>query len=311
MTTDHQPQATGSDLRKYLQPEVLVKLRRLDLVARLVVEGFVTGLHRSPFHGFSVEFAEYREYSPGDEIKHVDWKVFGRTDRYYVKIYEEETNLQSYVVLDKSASMRFKSELAPASKLQYGTWVAASLAYMLLGQRDSVGLVTYDDAVRDFLPASQHPGHLKLMIKELDQMKPGKDSNMGEVLHGLAERVRRKGLFIIISDLLDDPEQILHALRHLRYRRHEVILFHTLDPAELTFPFREMLKLEALEGSTEEIVDPVAIRKAYLEELHAFVEKIKIGCRLNRADYVQLDTSKSLSVALTRYLATRSEVKLR
>ncbi|RME72525.1 MAG: DUF58 domain-containing protein [Planctomycetota bacterium] len=301
----------GGDLRKYLRPEVLVKLRRLDLIARLVVEGFVTGLHRSPFHGFSVEFAEYREYSPGDEIKHVDWKVFGRTDRYYVKVYEEETNLQAFIVLDKSASMEFRSHLAPASKLTYGSWVAASLAYMLLGQRDSVGLVTYDNAVRDFLPASQHPGHLKVLIKQLDAMEPGADSSMGEVLHGLAERVRRKGLFIIISDLLDDPEAIVHALRHLRYRRHEVILFHTLDPAELTFPYRDMLKLVDLEGGQEEIVDPAAIRASYLEEMRGFIDRIRMGCRTNRADYVQLDTSRPLGMALTRYLATRSEVKLR
>ncbi|GIW72343.1 MAG: hypothetical protein KatS3mg102_1885 [Planctomycetota bacterium] len=303
--------AAGGDIRRYLLPDVLARLRGLDLVARLVVEGFVTGLHRSPYHGFSVEFAEYREYTPGDEIKHIDWKVFGRTDRYYVKVYEEETNLQAFLVLDKSASMRLQSPEAPASKLQYATWIAASLAYLMLAQRDSVGLVTFDTEVRDFVPPSQHPSHLKVMLGHLDQMEPGHESDLGAVMHALAEQVRRKGLFIVISDLLDDPEKILFGLRHLRYRRHEVILFQVLDPAERTFPLRDMTKLVALEGEAEEIVDPIAIRKSYLEELERFLDAIRNGCRNTRTDYVLLDTSMPLGIALARYLATRSEVKLR
>jgi uncharacterized protein (DUF58 family) len=299
------------DPRHLLDPKTLVKIERLDLIARSVVEGFVTGLHKSPFHGFSVEFAEHREYAPGDDLKHLDWKVFGRTDRYYVKEYEEETNLAAYAVLDASESMSFKSDGAPCSKFEYGRMVAAALLYLVLNQRDSVGLVTFDKEVREFIAPSAHASHLKLLLNQLQRTAPAGETSLGTIFHGLAERIRRKGLVIVISDLLDDPVSLLHGLRHLRHRKHEVILFHVLDRAELTFPYDGMLRLEGLELPREEIVDPVAIRKGYLAELHAYLESLRRGCRLNRIDYVPMDTSAPLDVALTGYLATRSGMKLK
>jgi uncharacterized protein (DUF58 family) len=303
------PTHAAEDMRRFLDPKTLVKIQRLDLIARLVVEGFVTGMHKSPYHGFSVEFAEHREYAPGDDIKHVDWKVYGKTDRYYIKEYEEETNLAAYIVLDASESMKYRS--GAVSKLEYGQFIAASLAYMVLNQRDSVGLATFDDEIRSFLPTSQHASHLKLICHELAKLEPRGKSGIGGILHSLAERVRRKGLVILISDLLDDAQELLFGLRHLRHRKHEVIVFHVMDRAELEFPFQTTLKLEGLEEAGEEVVDPIAIRKGYLAELEAFLEQVRRGCRTNRIDYVLMDTSQPLDVALSSYLATRSELKLK
>ena len=295
--------------QKYLNPQTLASLEGLDLQARLVVEGYVAGLHKSPYHGFSVEFAEHREYAPGDDIKHVDWKVYGKTDRYYIKEYEEETNLAAYIVLDASESMKYKS--GAVSKLEYGQFIAAALGYMILNQRDSVGLATFDNEIRGFLPPSQHASHLKLLLHELSKVEPREKSGIGGIFHSLAERIRRKGLVIVISDLLDDVSETLFGLRHLRHRKHEVILFHVMDKAELEFPFNSTMKLEGLEGLPEEVVDPVSIRKAYLAELNTFTEAIRRGCRQNRIDYVLMDTSQPLDIALSSYLATRSEMKLK
>jgi len=307
--TDRAP--AGEDIRRFLPPEVLHKLRNLNLVARLVVEGFVAGMHQSPFHGYSVEFAEHREYSPGDDLKHVDWKVFARTDRYYIKQYEEETNLQAYVLLDASESMRYRSPKAPVSKLEYGSFLTAAICYLVLNQRDSAGLITFDQALRDHVPPSQAPSHLKVLLRTLDALEGTGQSKIGSLLHAVAERVKRRGLYVIVSDLLDDPEQILWGLRHLRFLRNEVVLFHVMDPAELRFDFQDMLKLEGLEALGDEIVDPIAIRKGYLQELERHLDQIRNGCRRDKIDYVLLDTSQPLDIALVRYLATRSEVKLK
>ncbi len=300
---------SAEDVRRYLDPKTLVKLARLDLVARLVVEGFVTGMHQSPYHGFSIEFAEHREYSPGDDLKHIDWKVYGRTDRYYIKQYEEETNLVAYLVLDTSESMKYAS--GEVSKLQYGCFIAASLAYLIINQQDSVGLSLFDRTVVKQVPPSSHASHLKLCLHELNRVQPGGDSGIGDVLHDVAERFLRKGLVIVISDLLGDPEEILVGLRHLRHRKHEVILFHVLDEFELAFPFESMAKFVGLENMGEELVNPLSIRKAYLEELASYQEALKRGCRASRIDYVPMDTSQPLDIALTSYLATRQEMKLK
>ncbi len=302
---------TGTDdYRKYLDPKTLVKISRLDVIARLVVEGFVTGMHKSPYQGFSVEFAEHREYAPGDDIKHLDWKVFGRTDRYYIKEYEEETNLAAYVCVDVSESMRYRS--GAVSKLEYASYIAAALSYLILNQQDSVGLVLFDREVRKMVPPSSHTSHLKLLLQELMRAESRTDrSDLEPVFHDLAERVRRKGLFIVISDLFADPQKTLFGLRHLRHRKHEVILFHVLDDFEVRFPFEQMVKLKGLEGYPEELVNPRSIRKAYLAELNEFTDTLKKGCRLNRIDYVLMDTSQPLDIALTKYLATRSEMKLK
>jgi uncharacterized protein (DUF58 family) len=283
--------------RQLLDPKTLTKISRLDIIARLVVEGFVTGLHRSPYHGFSVEFAEHREYVPGDDIKHIDWKVYGRSDRYYIKQYEEETNLTATILVDGSESMKYRYSEDGPTKLQYACMVAASLSYLILRQRDAVGLVTFDEEVRQFIPPASSPSHRNLLLDALSNIQPARRTSLGPVLHTMAERVRRKGLVIIISDLLDDPAPILSGLRHFRHRRHEVIVFQVLDKAEREFPFRAMTRFQGL-------------RAAYLEELEAFLGEVRHGCRQDRVDHVLLDTSIPLDVALTSYLATRSGMKL-
>lgn len=295
---------------RFLDPKTLTKISRLDIIARLVVEGFVTGLHRSPYHGFSVEFAEHREYVPGDDIKHIDWKVFGRSDRFYIKQYEEETNLTATILVDGSESMRYAYDGEGPTKLEYACYVAASLAYLILRQRDAASLVTFDEAIQTFIPPGSSPSHRNLIIDALTQIKPARRTSLGPVLHTMAERVRRKGLVVIISDFLDEPGPILSGLRHFRHKRHEVIVFHVLDHAERTFPFGSMTRFHGLEQLGEVVCDPGALRRAYLEELDRFVGEIRHGCRQDRIDYVMLDTSTPLDVALTSYLATRSGLKL-
>ena len=295
---------------RFLDPKTLTKISRLDIIARLVVEGFVTGLHRSPYHGFSVEFAEHREYVPGDDIKHIDWKVFGRSDRFYIKQYEEETNLTATILVDGSESMRYRYHDEGPTKLEYASYVAASLAYLVLRQRDAASLVTFDEAIQTFIPPGSSASHRNLIIDALTQIKPAKRTSLGPVLHSMAERVRRKGLVVIISDFLDEPGPILSGLRHFRHKRHEVIVFHVLDQAERTFPFGSMTRFQGLEALGEVICDPGALRSAYLEELDRFTGELRHGCRQDRIDYVMLDTSTPLDVALTSYLATRSGLKL-
>ena len=296
------------DYRKYLDPRTLSKIARLDLIARLVVEGFISGLHRSPYHGFSVEFAEHREYVAGDDIRHVDWKVFGKTDRYYIKEYEEETNLKATILLDSSESMSYKS--GATSKFEYGCFVAASLAHLILRQQDAVGLALYDDEVRKYLPASGQPGHLKAVLHELQQATPGSRSKMEPIFHDMAERIRKKGLIIVISDMFDDFDEVSRGLRHLRHRKHEVILFHILDHDEITFPFDRMTRFLGMEMGPKILANPKALRKAYLEEVADFQETLKKECRGDRIDYVAMDTSRPLDVALATYLAVRSERRL-
>jgi len=295
-----------NDYLKYLDPKTLNKISRLELKARLIVEGFISGLHKSPYHGFSVEFAEHREYVPGDEIKHIDWKVYGRTDRYYVKQYEEETNLAATILLDTSESMAYASPDVGVSKLDYASYVAASLAYLMLQQQDAVGLATFDAEVAQFLPPASHGSHLKNLLRIVEQAKPQKKTNVGTILHETAERLKKRGLVIILSDLFDDPARVASGLQHLRHRKHEVILFHVMDRDEIRFPFERMTLFEGLEELPRINVDPRAIRKAYLEELNRFLGEVRKVCLKNGADYVELHTDMLLDVALAEYLATRA-----
>ena len=301
---------TGEQQRRFLDPKTLTKISRLDIIARLVVEGFVTGLHRSPYHGFSVEFAEHREYVPGDDIKHIDWKVYGRSDRYYIKQYEEETNLTATILVDGSESMKYRYGNEGPSKLEYASYIAASLAYLILRQRDAAGLVTFDEEIRTYVPPGSSPSHRNLLIEALTNIDPKKRTSLGPVLHTMADRLSRKGLVILISDLLDEPAKILSGLRHFRHRRNEVIVFHVLDQAERTFPFAGMTRFVGLEAAGEVMADPGALRAAYTEELERYLGELRHGCRQDRVDYVLLDTSIPLDVALTSYLATRSGMKL-
>ncbi len=291
--------------QKYLNPHTLASLEGLDIQARMVVEGYVAGMHPSPYHGFSVEFAEHREYVPGDDIRHIDWKVWSKTDKLYLKQYEEETNLLMYLLLDTSESMAYASG-DNVSKLQYAQWVVASLAYMILQQQDSVGLVVFDEVVRRYLKPAGQASQLKELLHTLDVTPAREKSDIGIVLNDLAERFKKRGVVAIFSDFFDDPARILAGLKHFRHRRHEVIVFHILDPAELEFPFRSTTLFKGLEGMPEILTEPHALRTAYQAELRAYLNELQKGCRLVDIDYVPLRTDQSLDVPLSSYLASRA-----
>ena len=261
-------------------------------------------MHKSPHRGFSIEFAEHREYAPGIDPRHIDWRVFGRRDKLYVKQYEEETSLRCQLILDKSASMGFASGAA-LSKLEYGCFLAASLAYLMAFQHDAVGLTTFDTAVRDRFPARQGPGQLRLLLEKLEQTRTGGETGLAATLHHLAETLPKRALVIVISDLFDDPDALIGALKHFRHKRHDVIVFQTLDPHELTFPFDDVTKIEDLETHREVISDPRAFRKSYLEELEKFLAAIRAGCRSAQIDYALAETDQPFGVFLGNYLARR------
>jgi uncharacterized protein (DUF58 family) len=290
---------------KYLDPQTLAKLQGLELRARSIVEGYVSGVHRSPYHGFSIEFAEHREYTQGDDLRFVDWKVFGKTDKFYLKQYEEETNLVSYMLVDTSESMRYQSDDAAMSKLDYAQCVAASLSYLILQQQDSVGLVTFDNEVRALVRASSNPSHLKQLLHVMENARPQRKTQTGPIFHDLAERLKRRGLVLILSDLFDDVPSMMAGLKHFRHRRHEVVVFHILDPAELEFPFRQTTLFRGMEDLPDVLTDPPALRRAYLDEFGKFLQSVRKGCRAQHVDYVLLRTDQSLEIALSSYLASR------
>jgi uncharacterized protein (DUF58 family) len=284
---------------------MLARLQALPLRARWSVEGYTAGVHRSPFHGFSIEFAEHREYSPGDDLRYLDWKVFGRTDKYYLKQFEEETNLVCHLLLDTSQSMRYQSDAAPASKLDYARRAAAALAYLILHQQDSVGLVTFDSEIRSLVRASSNPSHLKQILHVMEAASAERKTSIGPILHDLSERIKRRGIVIVLSDLFDNVDSLLTGLKHLRHRRHEVVLMHVLDPAEVDFPFDHVTLFRGLENLPDLLVEPRAIRKAYLAEFARYVRRLQTGCRAHAIDYVPMRTDHSLEVALASYLASR------
>jgi uncharacterized protein (DUF58 family) len=295
--------ATADDPRKYLDPLTLAKVRGLELQARLVVEGYLAGMHKSPYHGFSVEFAQHREYVPGDDIRHIDWKVYGRTGRFFLKQYEEETNLVCWILLDISESMRYGS--GPVSKYDYACMAAAALAYLVLHQSDAIGLVTFDNQVRTFLKPSTQPSHLKEVVHIMNQGGARDKTRMAPLFHDLAERINRRSLIFLLSDMFDDVPDLLMGLKHLRHKRHEVVLWHILDQAELTFPFQQATLFRGLEQEPELLTDPRTLRQSYLELVGQFVGDLQRGCRDQNIDYVQLQTDAPLNVALSSYLAHR------
>jgi uncharacterized protein (DUF58 family) len=288
-----------------LDPKVLDKIEGLDLKARLIVEGYISGLHKSPFRGFSVEFAEHREYVPGDDIRFLDWKVFGRSDRLYIKRYEDETNLEATLVVDVSTSMTYQGASTAHTKLEYARWAAAALAYLITQQQDAVGLCLFDDRVRKSLPTGNNPLHLKNVIGALDQAASSPGTVVGKALKELAETLKRRGLVLLFSDLLDDAHAIAQGLEALRHRGHELVVFHVLDRDETTFPFERLSRFHDLEGPTDVIADPEALRTAYLAEVADFQRRIRRTCHANRIDYVPLDTSEPLGTTLAAYLARR------
>ena len=291
--------------QQYLDPKILAGLEGLQLRARLIVEGYVSGVHRSPYQGFSIEFAEHREYAPGDDLRYVDWKVFGRTDKFYLKQFEEETNQICNLLLDTSESMRYQSEQAPMSKLEYAQCAAAALSYLILQQQDSAGLVTFDHEIRALVRPSSNPSHLKELLHVMQESVPERKTATGAIFHDLAERFRKRGIVVILSDLFDDVDSMMAGLKHLRHRRHEVILFHVLDPAELDFRFQHVTLFRGLEQLPDVLVEPRALRRAYLRELDRFVRRLKRGCRMHQIDYVPMRTDQSLELALSSYLSSR------
>jgi len=290
---------------KYLNPKVLSGIARLELRARLVVEGFLSGRHPSPFHGVSVEFAEHREYVPGDDLRHLDWKVLAKSDRYFIKRYEEETSLTCHIVVDASRSMLYAGD-DRMDKYGYAATLAASLVYLILKQQDYAGLAIFDQGVRTFVPPSNNPGHLMKVVEALAARAPEEKTGIGPVLSDVASRVRQRGMVVVISDLLDEPEGILAGLKRLRSKKQDIIVFHTLDDDEVGFPFQRMYRFEGMEDLLNLTTDPRALRSSYLEIFGEYTRALRTGCRQNGVDYALLQTGQNLGVALTAFLATRS-----
>lgn len=288
-------------------PSELRKYAGLTLLARNVVEGFLTGVHRSPFKGFSIEFSEHRQYTPGDEIRHIDWRAYGKTDRYYIKEYEEETNLKSYLLVDASGSMAYKGKGKRPTKFQYAQHVAASLSFLMLHQLDAVGLITHDVKVRSLIPPKANPKHLLNLLRTLETTQPGGETSMAGIWHELAtHHLKRRGMIFILSDFFDDIEALTKAMRHLRYRNHEVILFHILDPDELAFPFGKLTQFRNLEFAEDKrMIDARRIREEYLRNFEAFREQLRQTAGNMHIDYHLLRTDRPVDRALGVYLSHR------
>jgi uncharacterized protein (DUF58 family) len=290
----------------YLDPRVLDKVARLELRARLVVEGFVTGMHKSPYRGFSVEFAQHREYVPGDDLRHLDWKIFGKSDRYVIKQYEEETNLRAHLFLDQSESMNYGADGA-LSKFDYSATACASLAYMIQQQADAVGLTLFDETIAKQVPPSNTRQSLGHLFDGLEGAKTrDQKTRIGTVLHELAGQLRQRGMVMIFSDLFDEPKEVIQGLREIRSRGHDVIVFHVMDHDEIEFPFERMTMFEGMEQLPELLCDPKSLRDAYLTEVNSFAEEIRKGCLSQRIDYVRIDTKNPLDIVLTSYLSART-----
>ena len=292
----------------YLDPEAIARLGNLSLAARTVVEGFISGLHQSPFKGFSIEFAQHRQYTPGDELKHIDWKVYGRSDRYVVRQYEEETNMRCYLVLDTSASMEFKYS-GKISKIAYASFLIASLAYLMLRQQDSVGLVTLDNVIQTMIPARSMKAHLNNLLDVLDHIKTTPSPDIGKSLTELGKRLRKRHLLVIVSDLFGDPQAILRAIRYFHYRKHEVIVFHLLDPAERTLPFRGSVLFNGLEDNELIHTEPETIQRTYKQLMDNFVSTYYWGFRQSGIDYCLMETSQPFDKALSSYLTKLQMVR--
>ena len=291
----------------YLNPETVSHLNSLDLQARRIVEGYLAGLHRSPYHGFSVEFAQHREYVPGDDLRYVDWKVFGKTDRVYLKQYEEETNFSCYLVLDTSESMRYRSKDQPVSKLDYARFICAALSYLVIRQRDAIGLVTYDSEIQQILPASSNASQLQLIYQILNGIQPEKKTDSGRIFHEVAQRIQKRSLVIILSDLFDDAESLISGLKHLHHHKHDVSVLQIIDPAEQEFPFQDSTLFQGLEGMQDFLADPNSLRDAYREEFEQFNSRIHDMVHKMEIDISLIRTDEMLDRALSNFLHHRQK----
>lgn len=295
-----------ADIRKYLDPRVLAKISTLELRARMVVEGFFTGMHHSPHHGVSIEFADHRVYSQGDDLRYIDWKVFGRTDKYYIKEFEQESNLNLLIAVDCSESMAYRSDPELMTKHDYATAAAAAIAYLTIRQQDAVGLAMFDNHLTHFLRPANNAHQWRTIVQELAGKTGPAKTSLGLVLGNLAERLTHRTLILLLSDLFDDPETLLVGLRQLRYRRHEVIVFNLWDPAELAFPFQGPTMFEGLEGAGDLLVEPRTLRDRYLAEVERFQSRLRAACAQMLVDFVVMNTATPLDTLLSGYLATRS-----
>ena len=294
------------DKRKFLQPEVVAQLNSMLLRAKMVVEGYIIGKHRSPYHGFSVEFAEHRSYGFGDEIRHIDWKLFGKTDRLYIKRYEEETNLSAHLILDISKSMLYGNNRI--TKLNYSNSLIAALSYLMINQQDAVGLVQFSDKIDNFILPKSRPSHLNIVLSQLNDDLAGLDTEIEPVLHEMAERISKRGLVILCSDLLDEPEKIINGLKHFRHKNQEVIVFHILDRKELQFDFNSRVKFLDMETKQEIVSEPWHIRSSYIKLVSDLQKFFRKKCRENLIDYVPIFTDQSLEICITEYLNKRKKL---
>ena len=292
--------------KKYMDPQTINKIENLSLRARLVVEGFIIGMHRSPYHGFSVEFSEHRPYGYGDEIKYIDWKLWGKTDRFYIKQFEEETNLKCHLILDKSSSMNFSS--TNITKFDYSKSLAAALTYLMIKQQDAIGLTTFDEKIDISITPKSKMSHLNLLLKTMHNAKPGGETNVSLLLHTLAESIQKRGLIILISDLLDNQEDVVKGLRHFRYKGHEVIIFHIIDPKEKDLNYNQNINFIDLENDKNIITDSRLIREKYNKAFKDFCNYYDLQCSRNKIDYVQISTEDSLDKSLMQYLIKRSQI---
>ena len=308
---DRSPRRSASgraENRMSLDPAVVARLAHLDVRARLVVEGFIAGMHRSPFHGFSVEFAEHRPYMPGDPLKNLDWKVWARSDRYLVKQYTEETNLRCHLLLDLSGSMGFRSPRAAMSKLEYARSLSAALAYLMLHQQDAVGALLFADRALNYVPPRSVRSHLDVLMRTFAAAESAGRTQLGPVLHELAERIKRRGLVVLCSDLMDRPETVLQGLQHFRHRRHEVVVFHLSDPDEIDFPYASTSTFVDLETDQRLTTEPWEIARRYRERFAEWREFYRRHCREQRIDYVPIDTRTPFDQALLAYLEKRARL---
>lgn len=293
----------------YLQPDVISRAQSLGLKARSIVEGMRVGDHKSPYRGFSVEFVQHREYVPGDDLRHIDWKSYARSERYTIKQYEQETNFLGHILLDASNSMMYGE--GDTNKLEYAKVLAASLAYLIIHQRDCASFSTFDEAWRDRLPISGQMGHVNKILSKLAEIEPKEKTSIGPLMQNLAQQIRRRGLVFLISDCFDNVQTLLQGLQHLRFQGHEVIVFHVMHPDEIDFPFDGNIKFVGVEEKRELLTRPHLIQPAYLRAVKAYLEELQTGCERNRCDYIMTNTGRPLEETLTGYLAKRLQIKLK
>ena len=291
--------------QKYLNPNIVNQLDNLYLKAKLIVEGFMSGLHKSPYHGFSVEFSEHRPYGKGDEIKNIDWKIWGKTDKYYIKRFEEETNLTCHLFIDSSKSMQFKSN--KISKFEYAKITAAALSYLMIQQRDALGLCIFDSKIQKKISPKSNKAHLNTILSIMEKIKIGNDTNIAPVLNFAADKIKKRGLIIILSDLLDEPKKIIESLKHFKYNNNEVLVFHILDQQEIKLDYNEHTIFEDLETKEQISTEPWHIQKSYALEIKNFIDYYKRECLINKISYNLVTTNKQVDYILREFLNKRQK----